>query len=362
MTNYDLISNRQRCTLAQGNIKETRWYRRYLGVDVDCWLEREVWNWVDFACEWVAHRWQVAKSDAQSQTMIWRASPKDFATVGTHGNGRNIDIQYFTRLEQGNYTQQAPSGQNIVSIVGDDGRPDTNIWHVPSTWEFLAVMASGFLLGKAWVTPEIGSLLVNWGKRKRGVDLGWFIQGVLDKPEYEHHKHFHLSLGGPFNAEGNIGRWAEVPDVITAYPDPSTLRVEAVVFARALKAVQINTPPYLADETYILPKLDELQHDLIPFDPGPPFKKNDNDCDDFAFRCAGYLNTIHPEWAAGIAWSSPHGFCIAQCDDLKIYIIEPQHKTVMLYTEALGANYIPPRLIIVKDLDFWSTEAERAFA
>ena len=355
MTNYDLISNRQRCTLAQGNIKDTRWYRRYLGIDADCWLEREVWNWVDFACEWIGHRWQVAKSDAQSQTMIWRASPKDFATVGTHGNGRNIDIQYFTRLERGNFTQQADPGQQIINILDTNGRPNVDVLHVPCTWEFLAVMYAGFPLGKAWTTPKIGTRLVSWGKEKRGVDLDEFIQWETDQSKFEHHKHIHLSLGGPFAYEGSIGRWVEVVKVVTPYPNPSTLRVEDGALSRALKAANINVPPYLADETYILPKLDELQHDLIPFYPGPPFKKNDNDCDDFAFRCAGYLNTIHPEWAVGIAWSSPHAFCIAMCDDMKIYIIEPQTKAVMIYTEGLGANYIPPRLIIAKnDTDNWA--------
>lgn len=349
MTNYDQIQYRQRCAQTQGRIDDPRWYRRYLGNPDDVWLEREAWNWVDFAAEWVGHRWQPAKTDAQSQAMICRASPEGFKTVGTHGNGRNLDIQYFTRNPIGNFTQIADPGIETISILDANGKPDVNVWHVPSTWEFLAVMASGYPMGKAWTTPAIGNVLVNWGKRKRGVDLGEFIQWESDQTKYEHHKHFHLSLDGHFDYDGSIGRWAEVVTNPTPYPNPSTLEVPAVEFSRALKAVTITVPPYLSDETYILPKLDELQHELIGFDPGGPYVKGKNDCDDFAFRCAGYLNTGHPEWAAGIAWTSPHAFCIAQCDDMKIYIVEPQTKAVMIYTEKLGANYIPPRLIIVKN-------------
>ena len=346
MTNYDQIQYRQRCAGPQGRIDDTRWYRRYLGIGADCWLEREVWNWVDFACEWIGHRWQVAKSDAQSQTMIWRASPKDFATVGTHGNGRNIDIQYFTRLARGNFTQQTDDGQGTINILDSNERPNVAILHVPCTWEFLAVMYAGFPLGKAWTAPKIGTRLVSWGKEKRGVDLNDFIQWETDLPEYEHHKHFHLSLGGPFNADGSIGRWAEV---VPPPHKPRGIEISGNELKKIIKAeVGQDVDVTVRDNKYLMPYMADVQEFLREDDTDKyEYVPESFDCDDFSWRLIGNMSVpAYSRYSKGWMDSNYHRFaCAVLADDQRFYVVEPQTDAVMPYYMDLGPNYKTPRQV-----------------
>lgn len=340
------------------------WYVRYAGQKGAGWLRKEPWKVLNAALIYVATCW-TGPGNRNLQTIVGDCGLKlatgDFGVVPGHDNGGHkggamADIDYFTLLAA-NETHHPPT-YNLFTV---DGKVDVSVLDVPRTWAFLRVLSMAFPFGYAMVDERLKARLGKWGRERRGLDIEWWLRGDRN-PVWNHDKHMHLCLDGnvAMDAAFIMLDPANVKPVTTVdpYPNPSKLRVSSVEFAKALKAVNITVPPYLADETGILPKLDELKHELIGFDPGGPYVKNDNDCDDFAFRCAGYLNTGHPEWLVGIAWSSPHAFCIAMCDDMKIYIVEPQTKTVMLYTEKLGANYIPPRLIIVKnDTDDWSMVA-----
>ena len=331
-------------------------YRAYRGRPDAGWMREEPWKILDCAFRYVATCW-TGPGNRNLQAIIGDCGHADYSAVeghgeGGHSGGNMVDINYFTLEPYGNRTHY-PLNESRISLFDNNGKLNVSVLDVPRTWALLRFLQIAYPNGSARVDMRIRYFLEDWGLKHRGIQFGRWLIGdtVADNPEWNHDKHMHLCLSGdvPYDAEFIILDRENIKavDPVKPYPNPSTDRGNLSELVGIMKAAGSTCPKDMADENCVLPHFEELQYALSGFNPGGPYTANDNDCDDFAFRLVGYMNSLFPAWAFGLAWSQVHAFNIAVCSDREFYVVEPQQKTIMPYKMNLGQSYKPLTLVVM---------------
>ena len=97
----------------------------------------------------------------------------------------------------------------------------------------------------------------------------------------------------------------------------------------------INLPPfqlYVIDQKYSTANFEDLKSFLFKdLTDASTYKKEINDCDDFAIKLWAKVKKSNPTFAFGFAVSSSHAFNIFIDDKKKIWIVEPQTDKIFEY-------------------------------
>ena len=109
---------------------------------------------------------------------------------------------------------------------------------------------------------------------------------------------------------------------------------------------------YILDTKYKLTSKEKVEefllNDNVSFQ---KFRKEKNDCENFAVQLNGRLNEWAPEFALGFAISKNHAFNVFIDSDKKVWIIEPQTDKIMSIEEAKkikgDITYYPFRMVLI---------------
>ncbi|MHA1867407.1 MAG: hypothetical protein ACTSXD_05020 [Candidatus Heimdallarchaeaceae archaeon] len=110
-----------------------------------------------------------------------------------------------------------------------------------------------------------------------------------------------------------------------------------------------KTQMYFFDNSYNLTNVNEIENflksDKLDW---VNYKKEINDCDDFAIRLWGRFKEIGEGFCFGLGVSGSHAFNIFVDDDFRVWIIEPQTDKIYKLEDIKGnKKYYPLKLIIV---------------